>query len=81
MSSDESMSKWLLKVKNVTSSNIFSLKCEFIFIPSQKHLLLQSYLGGFFNLPLPLFIKKYLCWVPFPMLFTTRTEMALEKLI
>lgn len=56
VSSDEHMSKWLLKVKNITSSDVFSLKCEFIFIPSQKHPHLQFYLGSFFNLPLPLFI-------------------------
>lgn len=81
VSSDENMSKCLLEVKNITSSNLFCLKSEFIFTPSQKHPPLQSYLGSFFNLPLSVFIKKYLCLVPFTTLFTARRVRALEKLI
>lgn len=52
----------------------------FLFPLRNIHSYVHSYLGGFFNLPLPLFINKY-DGVPFPTLFTTRTETALEKLI
>lgn len=44
---------------------IFSPSDVKFFIPSQTHLVLQSDLGGCFNLPLSVFIKKYLCLVSF----------------
>lgn len=44
---------------------IFSPSSVKFFIHSRKHLLLESDLGSPFNLPLPVFIKKYLHSVSF----------------